>query len=85
MAMMFGGKGAQAKVPDKVVEDQSDWTVEQRMQHPATKYAIDRIWRLLVGADVKVRCALPPSPRRRLHRVGPNCETWPNALAESPC
>ena len=24
------------------------------------------------------------SAQRKLHRVGPNCETWPNSLTENP-
>jgi hypothetical protein len=24
------------------------------------------------------------SPERKLYRVGPNCETWPNTLTENP-
>ena len=24
------------------------------------------------------------APERKLHRVGPNCETWPDSLTENP-
>ena len=52
------------------------WSQQAPLRYPGSALS----WHLYLNN----RSSHPETYERKLYRVGPNCEAWPNTLAENP-